>query len=83
MSKFATVLKVAGIIAGVGGVLGFVPLIMIMFFLIAALEDSGYVARMAYMLDRVFRDAWTSGELPITRSTRKGWRLLSKPRVTI
>ena len=48
-------LVVSGIIAGVGGVLGFVPLIMIMFFLIAALEDSGYVARMAYMLDRVFR----------------------------
>ncbi len=48
-------LVVSGIIAGVGGVLGFVPLIMIMFFLISALEDSGYVARMAYMLDRVFR----------------------------
>ncbi|MDO9082795.1 MAG: ferrous iron transport protein B [Humidesulfovibrio sp.] len=48
-------LVVSGVIAGVGGVLGFVPLIMIMFFLISALEDSGYVARMAYMLDRVFR----------------------------
>ena len=44
-----------GAIAGVGGVMGFVPLIMIMFFLLSALEDSGYVARMAYMLDRVFR----------------------------
>jgi ferrous iron transport protein B len=44
-----------GIIAGVGGVLGFVPLIMIMFFLISILEDSGYMARVAYMLDRVFR----------------------------
>jgi len=48
-------LLVSGVIAGVGGVMGFVPLIMIMFFLLSALEDTGYVARMAYMLDRVFR----------------------------
>jgi ferrous iron transport protein B len=48
-------LVVSGVIAGVGGVMGFVPLIMIMFFLLSALEDTGYVARMAYMLDRVFR----------------------------
>jgi ferrous iron transport protein B len=48
-------LVVSGIIDGVGGVLGFTPLIMIMFFLLSFLEDSGYMARMAYMLDRVFR----------------------------
>jgi ferrous iron transport protein B len=48
-------LLVSGIIDGVGGVLGFVPLIMFMFFGIALLEDSGYLARVAYMLDRVFR----------------------------
>jgi len=48
-------LVVSGIIDGVGGVLGFVPLIMIIFFLIAALEDSGYMARIAYMLDKIFR----------------------------
>ncbi len=46
-------LIISGIIDGVGGVLGFVPLIMFMFFAIAILEDSGYMARMAYMLDRV------------------------------
>ncbi len=46
---------VSGIIAGVGGVLSFVPLILIMFLGISFLEDSGYMARMAYMLDRVFR----------------------------
>ncbi len=46
---------ISGVIDGVGGVLGFVPLIMFMFFGIAFLEDSGYMARMAYMLDRVFR----------------------------
>ncbi|MFO7713544.1 ferrous iron transport protein B [Desulfosarcina sp.] len=48
-------LVVSGIIDGVGGVLGFVPLIMFMFFGIAVLEDSGYLARVAFMLDRVFQ----------------------------
>ncbi|MBW1768765.1 MAG: ferrous iron transport protein B [Deltaproteobacteria bacterium] len=48
-------LVISGIIDGVGGVLGFVPLIMFMFLGIALLEDSGYLARVAYMLDRVFR----------------------------
>ena len=48
-------LVISGIIDGVGGVMGFVPLIMFMFFGIALLEDSGYLARVAYMLDRVFR----------------------------
>ncbi|MFA5528828.1 MAG: ferrous iron transport protein B, partial [Peptostreptococcales bacterium] len=48
-------LIISGIIDGVGGVLGFAPLILFMFFAIAILEDSGYMARTAYMLDRVFR----------------------------
>lgn len=48
-------LVVSGIIDGVGGVLGFVPLILIMFLMVTFLEDAGYMARMAYMLDRVFR----------------------------
>jgi ferrous iron transport protein B len=48
-------LVVDGIIGGVGGVLVFVPLIALMFLAIAVLEDSGYMARVAYMLDRVFR----------------------------
>ncbi len=48
-------LLVSGVIDGVGGVLSFVPLILIIFMLIAFLEDSGYMARIAYMLDRVFR----------------------------
>jgi ferrous iron transport protein B len=48
-------LIISGIIDGVGGVVGFVPLIMFMFFGIAFIEDSGYMARMAFMLDRVFR----------------------------
>ena len=48
-------LIVSGIIGGVGGVMGFVPLIAIMFLMISFLEDSGYMARVAYMLDRVLR----------------------------
>lgn len=48
-------LLTSGIISGVGGVLGFVPLIMFMFFGIAVLEDSGYLARVAFMMDRIFR----------------------------
>ena len=44
-----------GIIAGVGGVVSFGPLIAIMFALIAFIEDSGYMARIAYMMDRIFR----------------------------
>lgn len=46
---------ISGVIDGMGGVLGFVPLIMFMFFGIAILEDSGYLARVAFMMDRVFR----------------------------
>ncbi len=52
---FLKSLMVSGIIDGVGGVLGFVPLIMFMFFAIAILEDTGYLARVAYLLDRVLR----------------------------
>ncbi len=48
-------LMVSGVIDGVGGVLGFVPLIMFLFFAISIMEDSGYLARVAYMLDRVLR----------------------------
>ena len=46
---------VSGVIDGVGGVFGFVPLILFLFLAIAFLEDTGYLARVAYMLDRVFR----------------------------
>jgi len=48
-------LVISGIIDGVGGVMGFVPLIMFMFLGISVLEDSGYLARVAFMLDRVFK----------------------------
>ena len=47
-------LIISGVVDGVGGVLGFVPIIMFMFFGIAVLEDSGYLARVAFMMDRIF-----------------------------
>lgn len=48
-------LVISGIIDGAGGVIGFTPLILFMFLGVAILEDSGYLARVAYMLDRIFR----------------------------
>ena len=48
-------LLASGVIDGVGGVMGFVPLIAFMFFGIAVLEDSGYMARIAFIMDRVLR----------------------------
>ena len=52
---FLRSLLVSGIIDGVGGVLGFTPLIFFMFICIGALEDSGYLPRIAFILDRLFR----------------------------
>lgn len=51
-----------GIIGGVGAVIGFLPLIMILFFLIALLEDSGYMARIAVIMDRFFKKIGLSGK---------------------
>jgi ferrous iron transporter FeoB len=51
-----------GIIAGVGAVLGFVPQLLILFFLLAFLEACGYMARIAFVLDRVFRKFGLSGK---------------------
>lgn len=55
-------LVVDGLIGGVGAVLGFIPQIMILFFLIAILEDCGYMARVAFIMDRVFRKFGLSGK---------------------
>lgn len=55
-------LIVDGIIGGVGAVLGFVPQIMILFLLISILEDCGYMARVAFIMDRVFRKFGLSGK---------------------
>ena len=51
-----------GIVAGVGAVLGFVPQMLVLFFLLAFLEACGYMARIAFVLDRVFRKFGLSGK---------------------
>ena len=51
-----------GIIAGVGAVLGFVPQMMVLFLLLAILEDCGYMARIAFIMDRIFRKFGLSGK---------------------
>jgi len=51
-----------GIVAGVGAVLGFVPQMLVLFFLLAILEGCGYMARIAFVLDRIFRRFGLSGK---------------------
>ncbi len=60
-----------GIIGGVGAVIGFLPLIMVLFFLLALLEDCGYMARVAAVMDRFFKRVGLSGKsiIPIIIGT--------------
>lgn len=60
-----------GIIGGVGAVVGFLPLIMVLFFMLALLEDSGYMARVAVIMDRFFKRIGLSGKsiIPMIVST--------------
>lgn len=51
-----------GIVGGVGAVLGFVPQMLILFLLLALLEDCGYMARVAFIMDRIFRKFGLSGK---------------------
>lgn len=51
-----------GIVAGVGAVLGFLPQMMVLFFMLALLEDTGYMARVAFVMDRIFRKFGLSGK---------------------
>ena len=55
-------LVVDGIIGGVGSVLGFVPQMLILFFFLSVLEDCGYMARVAFIMDRIFRKFGLSGK---------------------
>lgn len=55
-------LVVDGIIGGVGAVLGFVPQMLILFFFLSILEDCGYMARVAFIMDRIFRKFGLSGK---------------------
>lgn len=63
-----------GIVAGVGAVLGFVPQMMVLFFCLAILEDCGYMARIAFIMDRIFRKFGLSGKsfIPILIGTGCG-----------
>ena len=51
-----------GILAGVGAVLGFVPQMLVLFLMLAVLEDIGYMARIAFIMDRIFRKFGLSGK---------------------
>ena len=55
-------LLVDGIVGGVGAVIGFLPLVMVMYFLIAILEDCGYMARVSVVLDPIFKKVGLSGK---------------------
>ena len=61
-SPFVQALLVDGIIGGVGSVVGFLPLVMVMYFLIALLEDCGYMARATVVLDPIFKKVGLSGK---------------------
>ena len=63
-----------GIVAGVGAVLGFVPQMLVLFFLLSILEDVGYMARVAFIMDRIFRRFGLSGKsfIPVLVGTGCG-----------
>lgn len=67
-------LVVDGAIAGVGAVLGFVPQMLVLFFLLSILEDCGYMARVAFIMDRIFRKFGLSGKsfIPLLVATGCG-----------
>ena len=61
-SGWLTGLVADGIFAGVGAVLGFVPQMLVLFFMLCLLEDCGYMARIAFIMDRIFRRFGLSGK---------------------
>ncbi len=61
-NPFLYALLIDGIIGGVGAVVGFLPLVMVMYFLIALLEDCGYMARVSVVLDPIFKRVGLSGK---------------------
>ena len=61
-NEFLTSLIIDGIVAGVGAVLGFVPQMLVLFIFLAFLESCGYMARVAFIMDRIFRKFGLSGK---------------------
>ena len=62
VSQWLYSLVMDGIVAGVGAVLGFVPQLAVLFFLLSLLEDCGYMSRIAFIMDRLFRKFGLSGK---------------------
>ena len=60
-SPWAQSLVMDGIMGGIGAVIGFIPLVLVLYILISFLEDSGYMARVAFVMDRLFRKFGLSG----------------------
>lgn len=73
-NDFLTGLIIDGIIAGVGAVLGFVPQMLVLFIFLAFLESCGYMSRVAFIMDRIFRKFGLSGKafIPILIGTGCG-----------
>ncbi|MBQ7572993.1 MAG: ferrous iron transport protein B [Clostridia bacterium] len=73
-SEWLSGLILDGIVAGVGAVLGFVPQMLVLFFLLAFLEACGYISRIAFVLDRIFRKFGLSGKsfIPVLIGTGCG-----------
>ncbi|HHW66322.1 ferrous iron transport protein B [Defluviitalea raffinosedens] len=73
-ADWLTSLILDGVIGGVGAVLGFLPQMLVLFFFLAILEDCGYMARIAFIMDRVFRKFGLSGKsfIPILIGTGCG-----------
>lgn len=61
MNPVVNSLIVDGVFAGVGSVLSFLPVIVVLFFFLSMLEDSGYMARVAFVMDKLLRRAGLSG----------------------
>ena len=78
-SPILQAILVDGIIGGVGAVVGFLPLVMVMYFLIALLEDCGYMARATVVLDPIFKRVGLSGKsvIPMVIGTGCGVPALS------
>ena len=72
-----------GIVGGVGAVLGFVPQMLVLFILLAFLESCGYMARIAFVMDRIFRKFGLSGKSFIPMLMDTGGNCGSQASVTV
>ncbi len=61
-APWAQGLVINGVMGGIGAILGFMPLVLVLYFFLSILEDSGYMARVAFVLDRIFRRFGLSGK---------------------